>query len=83
MLHIRAGLVNPVSSAEPEPKINALRLDRIDEAVIERYIQTFAYVQIRKGKNKNARREVSLTPRIVAMLSQREVDVVNDWCSQI
>jgi integrase len=39
----------------------------------------FGYVQIRKGKNKNARRAVSLTPRIVAMLSKRKADAVNDW----
>jgi hypothetical protein len=41
----------------------------------------FGYVQIRRGKNKDARRAVSLTPRIVAMLSQRKADAVNDGCS--
>ncbi|HLG95511.1 MAG TPA: tyrosine-type recombinase/integrase [Bryobacteraceae bacterium] len=37
----------------------------------------FGYAQIRQGKTKNARRAVSLTPRVVTMLTQRKADAVS------
>lgn len=39
----------------------------------------FGYLQVRKGKSKNARRNVSLTARVRAMLATLSETAVNEW----
>jgi integrase len=56
----------------------ALALSWADVEMVPGSGKKFGYVQIRKGKTKNARRAVSLTPRAVAVLAQRKADAVND-----
>lgn len=42
-------------------------------------VSKFGYVHVRKGKSKNAKRDVSLTPRVQKMLAMRKMSATSVW----